>query len=257
MEEDRLDIETPEHVRFSYEIAGIGSRFIAAFMDYLLQTVAMALFAIALAAALSAFPALGERSAAITVVVVSATTFIYLGYFIVFEMIWNGQSPGKRAAGIRVIRNNGTPITITESLIRNLLRVVDFLPVAYGVGILSILLSKQSKRIGDFAAGTVVVRESSTGEEIEELPAVRVGEGQVEIALPYLAQLSEEDLTAIQRFMERRDELDPRLRREMAMKIAAIIADRLGGQLPASLPQDPEALVEVFYAASVRRQQNI
>ncbi len=257
MEQDRLDIETPEHVRFSYEIAGIGSRFIAAILDYIIQALAFTVFGIGLAALASAFPSIAERSTAGLVILVTASAFIFLGYFILFEMIWNGQTPGKRVAGIRVIRDNGTPITITESLIRNLLRVVDALPFAYGVGIMSILLSKRSKRIGDFAAGTVVVREAQPGDEIEEMPAVAASAEQAELVMPYLSMLTPDDLTAVVRFIERRDELDPRVRREMAARLAALVRQRLQGQVPATIPTEPERLLELFYAAFVRQQRQI
>ena len=89
-------------------------------------------------------------------------TIFYWGYYVFFEMLWNGQSPGKRWVGLRVIRTDGTPITLSEALIRNLVRIVDFLPATYGVGIITMFIDKQSRRLGDLAAGTLVVQDRAT-----------------------------------------------------------------------------------------------
>lgn len=92
-----------------------------------------------------------------------------------FELTWNGQSPGKRWAGIRVIRRDGTPVTLIESIIRNLVRIVDFLPIGYGVGIVTMFVHPQSCRLGDLAAGTLVVRDEAeiTLTSLSERPATR------------------------------------------------------------------------------------
>jgi uncharacterized RDD family membrane protein YckC len=87
--------------------------------------------------------------------------FLYFGYFALFEIIWNGQTPGKRKAGIRVIKDSGRPLTPAESIARNLMRIADWLPVFYAVGMLFTILTKENKRLGDLIAGSLVVRESS------------------------------------------------------------------------------------------------
>src|SRR4029078_5649079 len=83
------------------------------------------------------------------------------GYYMVFEILWNGQTPGKRLVGVRVMRENGYPIRPVDAVIRNLVRIVDWLPATYGIGVLTMLLNKRSKRLGDFASGTIVVREGA------------------------------------------------------------------------------------------------
>ncbi|MBC7287208.1 MAG: RDD family protein, partial [Armatimonadetes bacterium] len=189
----------------------------------------------------------------------AAGTFVFLGYFIIFEMLWNGQSPGKRAARIRVIRDDGTPITFVESAIRNLLRIVDFLPFYYGVGLLSILLSRRNKRLGDFAAGTVVVK-IPAGDELEPLPEVPSDGHYVEktkILAPYVSQLTQPEINAIQHFMERRAELEPRTRRRLAMQIADSVRQKLADHAHAALPSDPEQMLAVLYAAIVEHQRRI
>lgn len=147
-----LSIDTPENVVFGYEVAGIGSRFMAAFVDTILFVILQVVVYIMINAVFDL--AAGTLAAA----VLAALGFIFSwGYYVFFEMAWNGQSPGKRWAGLRVIRRDGSPITFTESLIRNLIRPIDFLPLAYAVGIITMFLNRQANRLGDLAAGTLVV----------------------------------------------------------------------------------------------------
>src|SRR5579862_4076140 len=86
------------------------------------------------------------------------------GYYAIFEALWKGQTPGKRWAGIRVIKDSGRPINAFEAIARNLVRAVDFLPLFYGVGVITMLLNAKNRRLGDYVAGTLVVHESSDRE---------------------------------------------------------------------------------------------
>jgi len=165
--DDYLSISTPENVAFGYDVAGIGSRFLAAVVDTLIILVLQVVVNLTLLAlVLSLFrdrldfdgPVVGWLIAAFGLI---AFAFFW-GYYIFFEMLWNGQSPGKRWAGLRVIRTDGTPITLAESIVRNLVRIVDFLPAYYGVGVVTMFVNGQSRRLGDLAAGTLVVRDRAT-----------------------------------------------------------------------------------------------
>lgn len=152
---DDLIISTPERVAFQYEIAGIGSRFLAQVVDSLIITVALIAVSI-LAGALGGIFSSYELGLLVEVILV----FVLLaGYFLVSEAVWNGQTVGKRAARLRVVGDQGQPITIGQSIIRNLIRIVDFLPFFYGVGMLTLFINGRGKRLGDFAAGTLVVRD--------------------------------------------------------------------------------------------------
>jgi uncharacterized RDD family membrane protein YckC len=258
MEQDRLDIETPEHVRFSYTLAGFGSRFLAALLDHIIQGIGLSLFLLAFAVLAEVYPPIAQRDIAILAVVIAASAFLFIGYYIIFEIMWNGQTPGKRRAGLRVIRDNGTPITFTESLLRNLLRPVDMLPAYYGVGIISMLISRQSKRLGDFVAGTVVVRER-VGEvpQVAEEGVTRItSDAQVELLMPLVATLPEQDREAVERFVERRDEVEQAVRTRLATKLSSGLRARLG-QMPAGTPDDPEAYIELLYLAIVRRRKKL
>jgi uncharacterized RDD family membrane protein YckC len=155
--DELLSIDTPENVVFAYEVVGIGTRFIAALIDTVLLFVILVGIEITAGLLLADFVDLAHGWVA--ALFVGFSFAVFWGYYILFELMWNGQSPGKRWAGVRVVRRDGTPITLVESLIRNLVRVVDFMPVAYGLGIVTMFIHPQTCRLGDLAAGTLVVRD--------------------------------------------------------------------------------------------------
>lgn len=162
--DEQLTISTPEQVAFQYEMAGIGSRFVAALLDHFILFVIIVLLSIAASfvdfSATFAGGADGGAAAYLVLALLTIVVFLSIfGYFIVFETVWNGQTPGKRASGLRVIRHNGQPIGAGEAMIRNLVRLVDFLPGFYGIGLVTMFVDKDARRLGDFAAGTIVVRE--------------------------------------------------------------------------------------------------
>lgn len=158
--DELLNIDTPENVVFGYEVAGIGSRFLAAIIDTFLITLLLVVTNLTLfflVANLLSRTGLAE-SASWLAALFGLISFAFLwGYYIFFEMLWNGQSPGKRWFGLRVLRTDGTPIGLSEAIIRNLIRIVDFLPAYYGVGVITMFLNERARRLGDLAAGTLVV----------------------------------------------------------------------------------------------------
>jgi uncharacterized RDD family membrane protein YckC len=162
---DQLTIDTPEQVAIRFPIAGIGSRFLALLADTVVQLIAYAILFFIFFLILTSAPRLagmivdraGEKwlIAAIFLVVF----LLRWGYYTVFEAFWNGQTPGKKLCKLRVIRDSGRQITFFESLTRNLIRAIDSLPGFYAIGIITMLCNRRSKRLGDFAAGTLVVHE--------------------------------------------------------------------------------------------------
>jgi uncharacterized RDD family membrane protein YckC len=152
---DGLVVATPERVAFEYTLAGLGSRFMAQAIDLLLLLIVF--FAISLLALLLGSVLRDGRLAFLFWLIVSFALFVL--YFPILEGVWSGQTPGKRLMHIRVLGERGEPVTLTQVAIRNLIRLVDFLPVFYGVGIITLFVQGGSKRLGDFAAGTVVVRD--------------------------------------------------------------------------------------------------
>jgi len=149
---DKLSIDTPENILLDAQIAGFGSRFVAALMDYVL-------IFISLIAVTWLFIRVQINDASISPFYYLAIFFITWSYHLIFELIWNGQTPGKRRAGIRVIQSNGLPVTVSAILIRNIIRLFDFLPLLYGLGLVMLFATKRTQRLGDLAARTVVIRE--------------------------------------------------------------------------------------------------
>ena len=161
-------IDTPENVSFSYDIAGIGNRFIGALIDSIIVTCLMVVLNILLMSVLywdnADFLSLleGEDTSwlgGFAIALFALLQFIiFWGYYTLFEFLWNGQTPGKRLVKIRVLRLDGNPIGFVEAFLRNLVRPVDFLPSGYALGLVVMFSNEKSRRLGDWAAGTIVVR---------------------------------------------------------------------------------------------------
>ena len=147
-------VQTPERIAFSYEVAGIGSRFLAQALDAVMIAVLIA-GSVGLAWEVGAIA--GGPAGSLTFVLL--LFLISAGYFWISESVSGGRTFGKALVRVRVVGMRGEPVTFSQVAIRNLVRWVDFLPFLYGVGIVSAFVSEKSQRLGDFAAGTVVVRE--------------------------------------------------------------------------------------------------
>jgi uncharacterized RDD family membrane protein YckC len=148
-------------------VAGIGTRFVAALWDHLIIGVAevlvtLAMFFVFMSVGLStAMSGSGDMGPAyfVLALLVIVNFLIFWGYFALFEIVWNGQTPGKRAGRLRVIRRDGQPVGAGEVMVRNLVRIIDFMPGFYGIGLTTIFIDPQARRLGDMAANTIVVRE--------------------------------------------------------------------------------------------------
>ena len=235
MLDDELVIETPERVELHYVLANVGNRFLAAAIDHLIQASAI-FIVIVIAGAFSdwrLFNSMGVWAAALTVL---AIFVIYWGYFVAFETLWSGQTPGKRIMRLRVVREDGRPVRFFEVFVRNLLRLaIDLQPLpSYAIGVVSIIFSARSKRVGDFVAGTVVVKERATEapllEEIIKVSEIEQRRLERAAPAPFTAdtrQLSEQELRAVQTFLKRRFELTESNRMALAMRIAQAISVKL------------------------------
>jgi uncharacterized RDD family membrane protein YckC len=238
-----VDVRTPESIAFSYDLAGLGSRFLAVIVDQAIQILTLvAIFAgIILAgsrvAASRIAPVLSQKVAeSIGVAIVVVIVFVVLfGYFIIFESVWNGQTPGKKLLGLRVVRDGGYPIDFGASLIRNLIRIGEWLLGYYILAAISALLSPENKRLGDLAAGTIVVRDA-------RLSAPRdFTRRRDEPVYASTAYLTGEERALIKRFLERRDTLNAERRKELAAQLAARIRERMPIELAR---MDDESLLE-------------
>src|SRR5258708_8617520 len=152
---DGLVVATPERVAVEYTMGGRGGRFIAQAIDVVILSVVFVILSIVVGL-VGAFSGAGNL---LLLIYVLASFLLFVLYFPVLEAIWSGQTVGKRLLRLRVLGDRGEPVTVTQVAIRNLLRLVDFLPVFYGVGIVTLFIQGGSKRLGDFAAGTPAVRD--------------------------------------------------------------------------------------------------
>src|SRR5215470_18112973 len=211
-----FSVLTPERVSLQYDIAGVGSRGAAVLIDSIIEVVVLVVLAVAFGGGLAVFNSvLGESdqlSALVVAVFILAFFVVSVGYFMVFEIIWSGQTPGKRIVGVRVLRENGYPIRPVDSVVRNLVRIVDALPFGYAVGVLTMLFNARSKRLGDFAAGTIVVREAGRG--VLATPSTVIPE-----ELPRGPALRSEDATLVRDFLLRSSSMDARARAELAERL--------------------------------------
>jgi uncharacterized RDD family membrane protein YckC len=239
--EDTIAIETPEGIALDLPLAGLGSRFAAALADALIQGTIIA------AAAVAVF---GSGLPAATAIFLIVLLFVLFGYDILFEVLASGRTPGKRWTGTRVVRTGGHPVGFLTSAVRNLMRVVDVLPFAYGVGCAAILSSPLNQRLGDIAAGTVVVRErGATALRSREPPGA--GAAPRLAAVPWdVSAVGPAELAAVRGFLERRSGLAP----EVRARLARSLAERLRPLVPgAPAGGDDEEFLESLAAAKAAR----
>lgn len=239
---DIYALETPESVTIGYDVAGVGTRFLAASIDAAIQALVIIAFVIVSFVAGATLNGTGAfAAAAIGILIINA---VLLGYYIFFELIWNGQSPGKRAIGLRVIQTSGYPVTPFAVLIRNVLRLVDFLPAFYAIGVIVMIANRRARRLGDLMAGTLVIKEGRAG-NISSLsptfgttPRAPFAPGSVERLESLVASgaqvhlLTHEDEALIRDFLNRRATLTPQRRAELAAQIAGVVHQRIGGLSP-------------------------
>ena len=224
-----MKIDTPEQIALELALAGIGSRFLAIAIDTLIQIALYLLtgfiFLLLLPVGFSIVTFLPRTLGPAIAVFIGFA--IYWGYFALFEIIWKGQTPGKRVAGIRVIKESGRPINAFEAIGRNLMREVDVMPFpTYGVGLACMMLNKQSRRLGDFVAGTVVVHEKPTD---QVRPTWNTAAGSVS-ASGGIGQVTAEELVLIETYLSRRFDLEPGVRLRTAIQIAERIKAKTGLQ---------------------------
>jgi len=229
--ERTVDVATGESVAFSYELAGLGSRFLAVFIDLMIQIAVLIGTILIFAWIGSAFPATKAVSAPAQIqkfagaivqgIFFFAIFMLFFGYFILFEWLWQGRTPGKRMLGIRVVRDGGFAVDLVSSMIRNVVRIVEATLGFYAISAISALLSPQNRRLGDLAAGTLVVRDQRY-ERTRSLPyADSIRED------PVVREVGQRERELIRQYAERRASLGPEARMRIAATIAATVRPRL------------------------------
>src|ERR1035437_1120754 len=263
---EELSIATPELVDIEFPLAGIGSRFVALLIDYLIWFagfIALALVSSSFLPGIRAFTKVSEQWAA--AIVIFSFFLLNWGYFTLFEAFWNGRSPGKRIARIRVIQRSGRGIGLFESIARNLIRYVDQFPFFYAVGVIAIFATRQHQRLGDLAAGTLVVRDREQELPLWEesgsrtftaqifAPTKPMPEPHTAFTLPVdgIARLTAADLEVLEGFFARRLDMSMDTRRAIAGRIASAIQAKSGLEPPAG------ASVETFLEATARQLRDV
>ena len=251
--EETLIIETPERVPLAFALASIGNRFLAVAIDHFIQYLSITLtawfFLFISGASFQSEETTGELLTEMpkwTIAIMILILFlVFSGYFILFEWLWDGQTPGKRLMKLRVIREDGRPITLWEAIARNLLRIFDTIPgfviPIYSVGLIVVFLNSRDQRVGDMFAGTVVIRERTdeapTFADTFSNPVADAAFRRVQQRTAFdanITSIGEREIEIIESFLRRRWDLTDRQRIWMAWRIALPIMFRLKPQYDAA-----------------------
>jgi len=270
---ETLIIETPERVELEFSLASIGNRFIAVAIDHCIQFSVIIGLLIIFAIIFNGFSVYdlavepsGQLPNWLIALLIFLLFLVFVGYFIFFEWFWSGQTPGKRVMKLRVIREDGRPITLWEAAARNLLRVFDALPgffiPIYSVGLIASFISRRDQRIGDLFAGTVVVREKQG-----EMPSFYdfFADAGFDVALKRemprvqfeadLKSIGEPEIEVVESYLRRRKNLDEHLRKWMAWRIALPLMLRLKPQYNAAEFTYEGFLEELLHKYHSRRRR--
>ena len=248
---DKISIETPEQINLEFPLAGIGSRFLAMATDTLIQIgIGLGIFLVAVLTPFflrsqSFINGLGVQW--IWALAGLAFFLLQFGYFAFFEAIWKGQTPGKRRENLRVIKDDGRPITPFDAVGRNLMRIVDSIPFFYGVGVISVFLSGRSKRLGDYLAGTIVVHDKP----LDATASLPFRGGDVEVTATARTELTPEQFQLLEAYTVRKHDLDWDLRQKFARQILNKIEASLN--ISEEDKRDPDAVIERLVQAHRNR----
>lgn len=220
--DDRLTIDTPEGVSIELTLAGLGSRFGAATLDLIIQGILLLVVVLALSLAGTAVSDdLGVFLLGIGTLAIAA---IVLGYYIVFEALNGGRTPGKAAFGLRVATVDGTALSLGAVTLRTLMRLIDFLPAAYAIGAVAIVTSSRNQRLGDLVARTVVVRSRTPAPA--PLPGTEAPKQGWDVSA-----ISDSELAVVRRFVSRRTDLSSEARDKLAGELVERLRPKIrGGQ---------------------------
>lgn len=263
--EDRITLATPEGVELDVALAGLGSRFAAALLDAIIQMTLI--YGVGLLGALTYGASVGAVGGESAGWIFVALWFIWIflvlfGYDIIFETLNRGRTIGKITVGIRVVRAGGAPVGFITSSVRNLLRIVDFLPAFYAVGMISVLATQRNQRLGDLAAGTLVVRDPSrAGPKPPTMPhpgiyppapAPPAAAAPLDPSLQAwdVSAITTADMIGVRSFLERRHTLEPGARWSLAVEMSGRLNSKVSGA-PANL--HPEVFLELLYSAKSAR----
>jgi uncharacterized RDD family membrane protein YckC len=237
--DDVLTLATPEGVELKMSLAGAGSRLIAGAIDLVIQGVLIILLLLGLLA-------LGDLGLALFSI---ASFLVLFAYDVLFEVLGGGQTPGKRACALRVVRSDGSPVDFRSSAIRNITRLVDGPPLSYMPSLIGVLVTRKNQRPGDLAADTVVVRTAKRKrrrhrDQPQPAPITAAA------ADWDVSAITADELAVVRRFVERRAALAPGARGALAVRLADGLRPRVVGAAP---DDPPEAFLETLLATKAAR----
>jgi uncharacterized RDD family membrane protein YckC len=224
---NKVKSQTPESVELEFILAGVGNRIYALVIDYLIWGTTLLLILLVWAFLVYQISWLQSETAllwigAIQILIIFA---VYIGYFVLFEAIWRGQTPGKKYVKIRVIRDDGRNVGVQQSVLRALLRPIDDL---FFLGLLFIIFTKQEKRLGDWVAGTILIQEGQAvaDKEITLSPeATDLAERLIEIG--QIAALTPDEFGTVKRYLYRYPALDPAARIQVSDRLARQLLEKI------------------------------
>ncbi|MFB2933707.1 RDD family protein [Aerosakkonemataceae cyanobacterium BLCC-F154] len=247
---NRITLQTPESVELEFTLAGIGNRALALLIDYIALGLTLTVFWVAwgifTVVIIDAFGNARNLGLWLFAIALFLNFTIYMGYFVFFEVLWQGQTPGKRYSKIRVIRDDGRRVGIQQATLRALLRPFDD---TLFIGAFLIMLTPKEKRLGDMAAGTVVVQE----EYLVATTNFTISEKTQELAkeLPQIANLSlllPDDFATVREYLQRRQEMTTKAKNELSLHLARQIRNIIDlKDLPEGLT--PDVFLEAVYIA--------
>lgn len=243
MTEETLIIETPEHVELQFALASVGNRFLACVVDHTLQVLALVIVSTLTYNLSAGARRLGSRMISgveegnlwMMAALIIAMFLIFFGYFTFFETVWSGQTPGKRWLKLRVIQEDGRPIGFFAAFARNMLRLADMIPPPfYSLGVVSIFASARSKRLGDFVANTVVIKERSAEapkfEEVFTSEEIDSARRRVAKAVNFRGDtrvVTETEMQVVENFLRRRYDIPEQPRAWLAWRVAAPLLNKI------------------------------
>jgi uncharacterized RDD family membrane protein YckC len=238
--EDQRQIATPEGVQLALPLAGIATRFMALMLDLLI---------IAGVALILLMAALVTAEAVAVIVASSLVLVFYIGYFVIFEVAGGGRTVGKRAVGLRVVMDGGAPAGLRASLIRNLMLLIEGLPLSYAPAIISALVTRNNQRLGDLMAGTLVVREIKPPRPRYQMPSPVPPIPPERYASWDVTAIGDNESGAVRAFLERRHQLEPGARGALAAQLAGRLRPLVAGVRPGL---SDETFLEYLAAAKAR-----
>lgn len=235
---ETLIVETPERVELFFSLASLGNRFLACAIDHSLQLIALLIVLLA-GDFLGTMPDLADGAVLrvspwLRAFGILFVFILFFGYFALFETIWNGQTPGKRWLGLRVIQQDGRPVTFFSILTRNVLRIADMVvPPFYSVGLLAVFFSRYSKRLGDLVANTVVIKERPAAfspHKLKGSPFTSLDESPDELRVKFegdITLVTPAELLVAEVCLRRTSTLSPSSREWLAWRVAIPLMEKI------------------------------